>query len=841
MKKIIPLLLVSSVTVLSGCGGGGGSDDTSGGPVDGLDIPVTLSVVTPKETSSTAKSSVVVGLNADYRAVFAALNDPTTNYSKDPVNTHVFDQSVESLQTVNMILCLMDQTRAADRVNKGAYIALVNNDKCETGKNKSSAGQSGQSSGQTVKFEKWTINSTRTDNSSPMIVKIWVPKENGGGGGGGGPPNPMDQQEILVETTVTEAISSTNPFGKFTLNFKGVVDGGGMAGTPIELMKGALFTVSNSSGKPEFKFIELAGDALGGMGMSSGMSSGMSRKQASHVLLDDANGNMGQAVTHTAETFNFMGKTESRSDTFAVAFNTENFLRQTDSLDPTKDETVCTSRTQFNTNVWRYNLYHAVDGTFKGRDVTAGQRVELSSGFPFTYNGQYGHVGYWGVWYEGGNLADGTTIQQVNFATGASTDYTVHVAPGKLIHRQGKGELLNQYQGYEFNYSGPHPVYTSYFGQWHVTVDTSNDFRITDRFEWGENGPVSYTTIDINNTPGDPADDVAAAAPLPLNDGQYLWLWSDALGGNITYLHDTAVTIPAQRKVTLYTQDFVLPNNPLFTGVVNLYCYERCLKGGLTQTQVNAMGSNESQLYHPNPMPDSTTGSVTPYTYTARLENGNLVVKDHTTALVSFAGLNLTAVGHDWGVNTGEMVKTRLADETQPWLVYEATDSYRWESGSKNWNQLVTVTKNSDGSYAAFDKPLEFNYEHKTANDANGDATFNLKKFRLQYGGLGELWGFPWVDDADGRWHASVTLADNTGLTDGVNTFVTKGMEKEQSMRAANPLNPADLSACSTLNVAGLADTLPLPTASEIGTVSFSLTDKPLVTAAPAVIEGELQ
>ena len=856
MKKIIPMLLASSVVGLGGCGGSAGTDTAggggSGGSVAGLDMPVTLSVVTPKETAASGR---VMGLEANYKAVLAALSDPGTDYTNDPVNTHVFDKSVESLSTVNMILCVMDQTRATDMVNKGAYIALVNNAKCETGKNESSAGQgqSGQSSGsQAVTYEKWTINSTRADNNSPMIVKIWVPKVKqsggtgaaGGDGGPGGGPNPMDQQEILVETTVTEAISDTNPFGKFTLNFKGVADVsavGAPAGSIIELMKGALFTVSNSNGKPEFKFINVAGAAMGGI--NAGMD--FSREESSHVLLDDANGNVGQAMTYMAESFSYNDPfdspdagviTQPRSDAFSVAFNTANFLRKSDSSDNTKDETVCTSRTDFNTNVWRYNLYHAANGTFNGKTVTAGQRVELESGFPFTYDGKYGHVGYWGVWYEGGDLADGTTIKKVDFATGTSTDYMVHVAPGRLIHRQATQEALTQYQGYEFNYSGQHPTLLDgsnppmpLWGQWHVTVNTSNNFVVTDTFTWGDTGPVSSTTIDHDNNSSTPA--VAVAATFTLNDGQYMWLWSDAMGGNVTYVHDTAITDASLRQVTLYSQDNVLPNDSVFgsgTGFT-VYCYERCAKGGLTQSAVNAMTSQD-QLFHPALMGPP----YTPYAYTVEKSGNKVLVKDHLGTIVSADGLNLTVLGYDWGLNTAEMVVS-MAGINAPWDVFQAASSYRWETGSNNWNKQITVVKVSDTSYASFDKPLEFNYTHSTANDANGDITFDGKKFRLQYGGPGELWGFPWTESADGRWHASITLADKASLTAGTNNFVSKGMEKEQTMKAQLP------SLCSALSVEGLATTLPLPTAADIGTVSFSLSDKPAVTAAPAVIEGELQ
>lgn len=864
MKRMIPMLLASSVVGLSGCGGGSGSTETTtggggggGGTVAGLDMPVTLSVVTPKETSSNAR---VMGLKANYKAVLAALSDPGTDYSTDVVHTHVFDKSIESLSTVNMILCVMDQTRAADMVNKGAYIALVNNAKCETGKNQSSSGESGQSSGQTVEFEKWTINSTRADNSSPMIVKIWMPKEKksgggntsaSGGDGSGGGSNPMDEQQILVETTVTDAVSDSNPFGKFTLNFKGVVDGsvvGGTAGIEVPMMKGALFTVSNSDGKPEFKFIDLAGAAMGGL--NAGMD--FSREESSHVLLDDANGNTGKAMTHSAESYSYDDDmdpgtpkvTQSNSDTFAVAFNSANFLRQFDSSDDTKDDTICTSRTDFNSSVWRYNLYHAANGTFNGKAVTAGQRVELESGFPFTYDGKYGHVGYWGVWYEGGDLPDGTTIKKVDFSAGTSTDYTVNVAPGRLVHRQASQEALSQYQGYEFNYWGQHPVYSTYYGQFHVTVNSSNNFVITDAFAWGDNGPVTSTTIDHDNDPSTTQVDVAA--PITLSDGQYMWLWSDALGGNITYVQDASVTDASLRQVTLYSQDYVLPTDSVFGSgnSVTVYCYEHCAKGGLVQSggatgyNVDSMTSQDELFYPPITISDWSTTPPTmsspPYAYTVEKSGGKVIVKDHLGNLVSADGLNLTALGYDWGLNTAEMVIS-TAGINAPWDVFQAADSYRWETGSNQWNKQITVVKTSDGSYASFDKPLEFNYTHSTANDANGDTTFDGKKFRLQYGGPGELWGFPWVNDADGRWHASVTLADQAVLTDGTHNFVIKGMEKEQTMK------DQDDSSCSALNVNSLATTLPLPTAADIGTVSFKLSDKPVVTAAPAVIEGELQ
>jgi hypothetical protein len=162
--------------------------------------------------------------------------------------------------------------------------------------------------------------------------------------------------------------------------------------------------------------------------------------------------------------------------------------------------------------------------------------------------------------------------------------------------------------------------------------------------------------------------------------------------------------------------------------------------------------------------------------------------------------------------------------------------SYRWETGQNEWNQMVTVS-DAQGNIASFDRPLQFNYTHSTANDANGSSSHDGKKFLLQYGGEGELWGFPWEEDQDTRrWHSAVTLADGVQLSDASNDFVVKGIEKEQTMKD-------DSGGCGALNIASLFNdpALVLPTVADIGGVSFSLSDKPEVSDPPAVIEGELQ
>jgi hypothetical protein len=149
---------------------------------------------------------------------------------------------------------------------------------------------------------------------------------------------------------------------------------------------------------------------------------------------------------------------------------------------------------------------------------------------------------------------------------------------------------------------------------------------------------------------------------------------------------------------------------------------------------------------------------------------------------------------------------------------------------------MITATDTS-GETVVFDRPLQIPYVHSLANDANGSAEYAGKRFMLHYGGAGNLGGFPSIQDGD-RWYAAVTLADGTVLSDDANSFVVKGLEKEQSMREVN------LAECAALDpsAAYTDPTLALPSVDDIGSVGIALADRPeLEAAAPAVIEGVLQ
>ncbi|MDH5516929.1 MAG: hypothetical protein OEY36_03790 [Gammaproteobacteria bacterium] len=826
------LLLIPSIALaLAACGpsGGSGGSGGSGSTINSLKMPSKMSVVSASDEPELG--SRINALKLNYPALRAALTDPDTDYSTDTTNTYVYDPSMESLETVNMILCLLEQTRATDKVNSGPYVALVNEDKCEQGKNQSNAGNAQGGSAQATEFNTWTIESTRASNSSPQLVQIWVPGEELQAGAD--PGQAMDAQTILVEVSITEGISDSNPFGSFEMNFKGVIDAGligGTAGTIIETMKGNLQTVANSLNKPQFKFVNLGG------GAANASITDFSFTEASNVILDDATGSSGSALTRRSESYNNQGTTYTQSADYAIAFNNTHLLRGKDENDDSViDSQSCRSRDNFDTQVWQYNLYHAVDGSFNGNTITAGQRVEMNSGFPIRFDSnndgtddRYGWVGYHGVWADGQDLADGTQVTRHDYASNSSESMTVNVSNGKLVRRTASQTQLTNFQGDEFYYWGQHPT-LSVEGQWVVTVDTNNNFQITSTISWGEgSGPVISSTIDHDSNPA--TAEVTVAASISLTDYQSVWLWSDALGGNVVYTHDSAIAA-VNRNVTYYAEDFISPDDSLIASSgLTLYCYDRCLKGGLTQANVDAASSSNDLYYQYN------YASPSPFVYTLSSNGSKLILTDNANSSeVSAVGLDMSALGHQWGINTGEMVTTPIT-AANPWEVYNSAVSFRWESGENNWNRLVTVS-NSAGTLAVFDRPLHLSYVHSTANDANANSHHDGDTFLLQYQGAGNLHGFPWIENIEtGRWYSAVTLIGGTQLSDANNSFVVKPIEQEQSMREDN-------AGCGTLAVDTLFNdsNLALPVVSDIGTISFNLTDKPLVTDAPAVIEGVLQ
>ena len=862
MKKFIPMLLASSVVGLGGCGGGGGTDTTtsSGGgssTVAGLDMPVTLSVVTPKETTSARQ---VAALKMNYAAVIAALNSTSSDFSTDPQNMWVHDRALEPLDEVNNILCYIGQTGADQLVNK-TYTALVDSAKCERqgdsggGQNQSSGG------GKTVELEKWVVASTRVDNNSSQFVRIWAPS--GDNGGGKGP-----QTEIRAEVEISEGVSATNPFGKFTLNFAAIaaadwtdtMDSTRSVTKGQVLESGTLKTVDAINGKIGFTMYQ--GSSLFGQ-----------ERQVSVVT--DTDQSTGVALTGGSEMDYSTMPPTATSKAFAVAFNPANILVLRDAavadlpsvVSISEGGTVgssqpaaCLSRTEFHRNVWRYNLYNAADGS----------RVALNSGFPFQWdsdangsNDSFGYVSYWGIWSEKEPTAgwNGATIAKEQYGqSGATQSYTVVESPGKLIKSEKSSIALTQLDGETFNY-------------W----DNSNGMQYRVEYDIGTGtggGTVStgstggttagfYKTHELVFNPNSPPTETALTPPVLIDTSvqQWLGMYSQTLGGQVNY---NSMTDP--NNITFFKESNVDGNDAAFSSAstVDFDCFTRCLKPGLTATQyenVNnwsiASGATDSPYYADatNPMSGNAVPAATyrfdkttlALTVVSTATNGTTDADKVVKVVSSYAYDSLTATNPEpWGINTNAMVPTGTA-LTNIYDTWGQAVSYRWETGHKSWNKVVRV-KDSSGAQVAFDKPLNISYKHATANDANPQldgsgnvlpSSYDGKNVMMQYGGNGDLWGIPWVDPTTGKecmnnpqdCRPAFALKDGT-LMGASNEYAVKAIDMELSPVVA-------AGACSALVLNQPA--APLPTAKS-GDPSNVATDAPTPTdPAPAVIGGVVQ
>jgi len=781
---------------LAGCGGSS-STATSSTSVDGLDVPTNMSVVSAADDTS----GKPVAFKTNFGGLAKAFGDADTDYSTDHVDTWVHDMSMEPLDIINEILCMMDQTRAEEMVNEGNYIALIEESKCSQGQAQQD-GSSGQSSsgGKTVSYAKWVVNSSRTSNTADEIVKAWIPDSPDGPGGDSG-----TTQTIHARVTITEGVSADKPFGDFVLNFAFVDND-----TSEVLGGGTLKTLEAAEGDVAYSFFETEGTEQDTYAV------GEQFDEMATLVAMAPDGSDGRARTSLYFAGNFGMGSEEQGGAYDLAFNDTHMKRAkadlVEDLDTGPTDDACLSRSEFNTHVWRYDLYHAADGTFNSKAVEGGDRVALVSGFPFTYDDDgtdvFGHVGYWGVWVEDPSvtLANGDTINKVDFASDTTTPYTVLKAPGKLTRRTARELTLAKLSGQTLNFWGPVDDGSGErFSQWQVAFDGSA-FQVNAEITgFDETGPVTSAVS--------PAVDITPAS------GAFLGLWSDSLGGSVNF-------VGGDSFVTFYEEEFVGGDDDVFaSGDVTLYCFERCLKADIAQSDVDAGWDG---VYVANAT-DLDTG-VTEYVISA--DDMTLTLSAADVALVT--GVDLEGTEHNWGMNTGEMVTASVkAGMTQMWDVYNPDVvgvSYRWETGTNDWNQYTAV-KDADGDFASFDKPIQFAYEHATANDANGDATYDGQTFRLNYGGNGDLWGIPWsVDDGTGRWEAAFTIADGTAMGPTGSDFVIKAREKEQSMAEVSA------SECSDLAFGELPFDWP-----EAADGTPDIGAKPTVTDPPAVIGGELQ
>jgi hypothetical protein len=740
---------------------------------------------------------------------------PTSGaYVDDPVNTYVQDEALESIEQVNMILCVVGSFRAEQKVGAGNYNALVDAAKCE-GKgesgNAASAGASAASD-----YLKVVVNSTRASNTAPLVAKAWINTIEGG-----------EAATIYTNTNVTKGASETAPNGNMTMDFVGYPN----ASPTNSVFRGRL-AVTDSA-------ITLAqtDKADGDFTL---------RLTVNQSGLTNGSGRVSQTLTGSSQGLNF-----DQDDTYDVgfAYNSTHFYRQRGSDLPrcfTRD------KSQADYSVWRYGVYKS-----------DGSRLALTNpGFPVTYTA--GSQTYWGyASFHGIYLPDTALTLMGSSATVKSQDggttYNYSRVGGKLTKLSKGQTTLNDIKGLKIG--------------WVWLNESVGGQGATYHLEW--NGTHLVKT-EKQKSDGDfesaNNDVVLVANQRDLFQQNTIYGYSEALGGQI-FFEIPASGFSGSQVVNFSTRSTVSAAD---AANLTLICVSECLDTtngmsaalpvsepyvdvGIKKRNRSGVLASSAKLYK------FSNGMM----YLNATNAGNQV--DASSALIFTTSGNNPKLkdGNQWGLRTGLLVaaidgsgsapdsvlcdnsggQSGQRDHICPHLFQSLTDTYEWETGPNSWNQNATLTQSGSNSEVVFDPPKRLKVTLSTSNSTAASSQIG-SSLQLDYQGFGDLWGIPGgcynpKDNSKGpcdsttytSWAPEFMLKAGAEVTETVSgvtqTYYVKPIDQEMRFALAS-----DPNACNNLSLPTNAALPSLPTGDDAKTI---IGPQPTVTGPPVVIHGVLQ
>ncbi|MCA8976245.1 MAG: hypothetical protein KDC98_16110 [Planctomycetes bacterium] len=577
--KHVPICIVLA---FAACGSGGSSD-----PVQGLSGPQQVTIV---ESSTGSNSAARLP-----RGVRAVAGSP---YVTDQTRMWVRDDSMETLDTVNMILGSLSQTHYTDQTNLGPYRCLVADE--SRGGGGGERGQSGPS------YEKWNVESTRASNSDPQVVKFWIEQDDA-----------MGQDipaTIYGRLTVNEEPSDSKPLGSFSLHFKCLPREAASTSTDT-IFQGYLRTVEGLDTQTEVEFYMWHGDPDGTV-----PSGEFHTRERVHVVGNpgDDSGRAYSEYKYAANNVPGMGGGSfTEAGEYQLQFNASYVALEDvtngNSLD-VKD------RSNFDSYVFRYGLY----------DATTEDRVVRMSGFPVEdVNGNYGWAGFHGIWFpENVTLTNGMTVYRRGRANNTLTPYTVVTVPGRLEKRSRAAITLADIQNEDLE------MFDSTLGQEIRARFTGADFvRVATR----SNGQWTPESSQVS---------IAGS----FSTGQWVNTWSQARG-SVEFAWPA--TLNGSVPAFVWSSTTINADSPeLANGDLTLHGYFHMLRANITSNQANWQNAETPYL------PDATDVNTGNQVYvfdkeTLMLQLGSVDVNFGT-------GVTVNSGPGTYGLNCGPLFATAL-------------------------------------------------------------------------------------------------------------------------------------------------------------------------------------
>lgn len=732
-----------------------------------------------------------------------------SDYNKDITRTFVNERSGQALDSVNSILCMIDQTKYNDEslLGAGPYRALVDQSVCEgrdSADNSGSSSSEGTSAEGSKEYLNWTVTSSRSTALAPQVVSFFVH---------------MSEEDTPVtiqgKLTITEGASEFNPLGAFTLNYKMTPDG-----FPNPLMRGLIQSKRDDLGRVVITQAE-----------EKKLPDGTVMASIKAALRKSLEGGAGSV----SETRNFPGGFQASSTSrFDFAYNQNFFLRSKGG----SNEKQCLNRKIFETSAWRYGLY----------DNTTGARVQINSGFPFNTepdgHGKFGYIGYFGLGLPPGedSLTDGSTVYRQQFIDGApvTTPYTLLIKDGKLKkHTKAQLTLADLKNVPLEGFLPPAPG--------------AGDASPLKRLAWdGTNLNIVASASPASGAPrwSDTTPPQAITSQTTLLFGE-LPLFSQALGGQVRVVLSNCTPVnpfapqlgvrcdtpTAATPVVFFKESLVSPDDATVPAV--LTCYDNCPKA------TSSEGMDKDDPSYEN---DFTAHS---YSFTAGIlrdgANPAVLTEESSEQRFGFSSGPL----FDLTSNAGRLACPWDAGAVCGWLAWSALDEfYTWETGPNPWNKFASIT-DGDGAIVVFDPPKQVDYEYPTTgtggvNPTGVDQKFAGNKFILEYAGFGSLFGVPGKcfnpenpSDTDPdcgksgrRWVPAFTIPAGSIASDAAGQYLIKPLEVERRM------SKGTLSQCSAVQLENLSSAWP-----NLNTdwVDPGLGTEPVLTDPPKVIAGVIQ
>lgn len=818
MKKLILATVLGAVAISTGCSdSSSGSSSSSVALTGDAALPEQMSLVTAQDddarsTAMWASSNISSRAVADISALAA-----DSDYNTSRQNRYVHLDAVQPISFIDSLLCFTNQSQPLAMNGEGDYISWNDAGRCfeEKGGEGDSEGDDGN---QVTQYVTFVANSSQASSSDPLLFNAWIEDYAGQSGEGHGP------NAIKILGEVKKTPTADNPFGVFSLTYgllpaiNGIEadnEGFGEVKSSETTGGGASFTLYQQDQYTDNSTLVTC-TTTASVDYNEATEAGLART-GNECDEDPYNENGAYALAVNSD-FVHMAKAASYADI-------------TNGVNTT---TQCLSRDSFNNVVWSYSVFNKADGSEVA--LNSGMQLKVDADGDGTGSGangfeSWGHIGYWGAWREDGQaFADGETVQEASYDDTEGDNFTVKVSPGRLIKNKVSSVNLSDLDGVRFStwvYEGDSYLFSSkpdldgdtgtdaFFDVVVEANDAGNGFEVVATRTWSGNGET--------------ITELGTAVALSLNTNVSLNMWSRQLGGDVRY-------IAGSSAIRMFERSFInggeTATGGLFAsgGTPTLKCFDRCLDVNIAASDINGSAA-QSDVFRSN-------DAVSDADYIFAQSDLTLKIGADSVVFASDVSKDdLQASNYwQWGLHSGPMVtstQATAASVTTAQTLYAAieagtvTEFYVWETGLEAWQQQIRLVDGSS-NVVAFDKPITMKYTHATANDRNDDTSQDGAVFLLEYGGKGQLWGLPFVQNGD-RWNPVISLKDGTILGSS-DQYIVKARDVEQSMNAA---------------AAGSCDDLPLTAPSQsiptgITGGVFDIGDIPILDdETPTLIDGE--